>query len=282
MDVVIVTATTLPEPDPDEPALVAALEERGASVRVLAWDDPAADFASADIAVVRSTWNYIQKREAFCDWADRTERLTRLVNPSAVLRHNTDKIYLHELQERGVPVVPTIFVERGQSAEPALESARGAGYGDVVIKPRVSAGSFATRRFALATQWTEAGTFLAELAAERPMMIQPYQPAVETSGERCLVFIDGSFTHCMRKAPRLSGEPFGMLGPLPVEPEEIALAERALAAVPGQLLYARVDVVRRESGGVQLMELELAEPYLVLGAHPAALERLADAIVRNA
>jgi len=277
MHVVIVTATTLPQPDPDEPALVAALEARGAHVRVLPWDGPRADF-SADVAVVRSTWNYLAKRDAFCDWADRTERVTRLLNPASVLRDNTDKIYLRRLAEAGIPIVRTRFVDRGEDPTQALDQERRAGADDVVIKPRVSAGSFGTKRFTLATALDEATAFLAEHLATRDMMVQPYQRAVDDSGERSHVFIDGAFTHCMRKSPRFSGEPFRITGPFPPEADETALATRVLERFP-KLLYARVDLVRDDAGSARLMELEVTEPYLMLGAAPHALERLADAIV---
>lgn len=277
MHVVIVTATTLPQPDPDEPALVAALEARGAKVRVLAWDDSDADF-SGDVAVVRSTWNYLAKRDAFCDWAERTERVTRLLNPASVLRENTDKIYLRALGEEGVPVVETRFVDRGADARAALEAEARRGTGDVVVKPRVSAGSFGTRRFQLRDELDAASTFLEEHLRARDMMVQPYQPAVDESGERSHVFIDGAFTHCMRKTPRFSGEPFRITGPFDPAPDETDLALRALARY-GRLLYARVDLVRDETGAARLMELELTEPYLMLGAAPHALEKLAAAIV---
>lgn len=251
-------------------------------MRVLAWDDPGASFEGADIAVVRSTWNYITKRDAFCAWAERTARATRLLNPADVLIRNTDKIYLRDLVTAGIAVVPTVFADQGADAGAVLEEVRASGHEDVVIKPRISAGSFGTRRFALSTTQEEARAFLAEHVAERPMMIQPYQRAVDTTGERSLVFIDGAFTHCMRKSPRFSGEPFVITGPLPPDADELALAERALAHVASDLLYARVDMVRDDGGAVRIMEIELTEPFLFLGAEPRALERIADAIVRRA
>jgi len=57
----------------------------------------------------------------------------------------------------------------------------------------------------------------------------------------------------------------------------IADAERVIAAVPGDALYARVDGVERE-GRLVLMELELIEPHLFLGWDAQAAGRLARAV----
>ncbi len=278
----VVTASVLPFPDPDEPALVATLRGLGARVSVVAWDDPAVDWGTLDVAVVRSTWNYVPRRDDFVAWAERTERVTRLLNPAAVLRANSDKAYLGELGRRGVPIVPTTFLDLGASAADAVSSALGAGLGDVVVKPRVSAGSFATERFDLERDGSTAVAFLGEHLAVRPMMLQPYQPTIATSGERSLVFIDGQLSHHVRKSPRFSGEPVVISDALPFEADLTDLAQRVLASIGDALLYARVDLLRDADGQARLMELELVEPYLMLGKHPPAVDALAGAIVRRA
>ena len=56
-------------------------------------------------------------------------------------------------------------------------------------------------------------------------------------------------------------------------------AERVLAAVPGNPLYARVDGVDRD-GRLALMELELIEPHLFFGWERRAATRLAKAVRR--
>src|SRR5690606_29256112 len=104
-------------------ALTEALRARRADVRALAWDDEAAPFAAADVVVVRSTWNYVPRRDAFVAWAERVGGATRLWNPAAVLRANTDKRYLGELAAQGIPVVPTAFFEAGSRVDLAAELA---------------------------------------------------------------------------------------------------------------------------------------------------------------
>jgi hypothetical protein len=61
------------------------------------------DWSTFDLVVVRSTWDYPDRREAFLAWA---ESLPHVLNPPEVLRWNTDKRYLEELS---VDVIPTTF-----------------------------------------------------------------------------------------------------------------------------------------------------------------------------
>ena len=56
-----------------------------------------------------------------------------------------------------------------------------------------------------------------------------------------------------------------------------AVAERALSAVPGPWIYARVDGVERDDRFL-VMELEVIEPTLFLSWLPDAARRLARVI----
>jgi glutathione synthase/RimK-type ligase-like ATP-grasp enzyme len=275
--VALATATSLPHPDEDEAILVEALTARGVPTRVVAWDDPAEDLTAARACIVRSTWNYVHKFEAFLAWVDRCARLTALWNPPAVLRWNSHKGYLLELERQGIPVVPTRFVAQGE--RPSLATL-GAGWDELVVKPAVSAGSFATVRVDRASL-AKGEAHLHRMTESRDMLVQRYEPSVDDYGERALVWIDGTFTHAVRKSTRFSGDAESVSREaLPIAPDEVALADRVLAAVPHPLLYARVDLVRDADGQPRLMELELIEPSLFLDRSRLAVERFADAIAR--
>jgi hypothetical protein len=274
MDVLLASCQRLPEPDPDQPLLEAALARRGLRVATAAWDDPGVEWGAAGACVLRSTWNYPHHAERFLEWVDRTAAATRLWNEAPVVHGNIHKSYLLELERRGVPVVPTRLVPRGSSL--ALSEVAAA-WDVVVVKPAVSAASWSTVRVDPDNR-EQGEAHLRALSATRDVLVQPYQPSVEGPGERALVWIAGELTHAVRKTPRFSSEEEAVSEALPIEAAERALALQALATVDEPLLYARVDVAPGAHGRPQVMELELIEPSLFLLQHPPALERFADAI----
>jgi len=280
MDIALATCLDLPEPDHDAAPLEAALRAAGIAAGWLAWDDPGADWSRARLTVLRTTWNYPEQPERFLAWAERVTRVSRLCNPLPLVRFNLHKRYLLELEARGVAVAPTVLVARGAATTlDAIRSERG--WDDVVVKPAVSAASFRTSRFGPGDH-AAGEAHLRALVAERDVLVQPYLPAVEGHGERALVWIDGELTHAVRKSPRFAGESESVSSaPVAVSPAEHALAERAIAALDGTPLYARIDVAPGPDGSPALMELELIEPSLFFPQAPRALARFVAALERE-
>jgi hypothetical protein len=281
MRVAIATCQRIPEPDLDEPLLLAALARAGVEARVLAWDDEAAPFAEHDLVVLRSTWNYYQRVGNFVEWVALTGEKTRVLNPPAIVAWNARKTYLAELEKRGIDIVPTEFVLQDQPRRSMGDILDERGWDEVVIKPVVSAGSFRTERFSRGTV-AAAQAFLDALVVNRDAMVQRWMPSVETYGERSLVWIDGAVTHAIRKTPRFSGGAEQVSGEVAIAEDERAFAERALAPFASELLYARVDMVRDAEGTLRLMELELIEPSLFLAQSTAALDRFVSALAGRA
>jgi hypothetical protein len=279
-----VTCATLPEPDPDQDLLLAALAAAGIDAALLPWDDPTADVAAFDLCVLRSSWNYYEDPDGFLAWVDEAARVSRVLNAPQVVRWNVHKGYLRELEAAGVPIIPTAFVERG-GTERLEDILADRGWDDVVVKPAISAGSYRTRRFGADADERADGTrFLTALVADRDALVQKYMPAVERSGERALVWIDGEVTHVVTKTARFAGDDESVSEALHPEPAELELAERALGCVPNastdDLLYARVDMLRDDETGAHcISELELIEPSLFLLQSPGALARFVAAIV---
>jgi glutathione synthase/RimK-type ligase-like ATP-grasp enzyme len=278
--IALVTCRNLPEPDPDQELLLSALRRAGVSAEMLAWDDPEADPGAYDLCVLRSCWNYYEDPDAFLGWVRETSARSRLANPVEIVRWNLDKRYLQDLERAGVQVIPTVRLRKGEPADLAA-ILRSRGWDDVVVKPAVSAASFRTRRFR-AGQSSEGQSFLERLVRERDAMVQRHTPGFEDPGERALVWIDGELTHAVRKSPRFEGGAEQVSEALPLSREERALAEKAIARVEGELLYARVDVVADADGTLLVSELELMEPSLFLLQNPPALERFVRAIARRA
>jgi glutathione synthase/RimK-type ligase-like ATP-grasp enzyme len=232
---------------------------------------------SFDLVVLRSTWDYAERRDDFLDWID---RLPRVLNAPEVVRWNTDKRYLDELAAAGLPVVPTRFLEPGEPLDPPASR--------FVVKPSVSAGGRQTASYE-AHELELARRHLETLhAAGRAAMVQPYLEGVDSVGEAALIWLGGEYSHAVTKSALLrrgqqpgSGlyleETIAMRSP---SGDERDVAERVLAGLPfeaRQLLYARVDLLPTDEGPV-VLELELTEPSLFLGYEPAAADRLADGI----
>lgn len=279
VDVALVSCRRLPEPDPDAEPLARALERAGLDARVLAWDEPLADWASAAVAFIRSSWNYPLRYTEFLRWAEATARVTRLRNPVEIVRWNAHKSYLLDLERRGVAITPTELLRRGEEAE-LSEVMRRRGWSACVVKPAVSAGSFETMR--VERPDSAAGArHLSRLLAERDVLIQEYLPSVEGYGERALVCIDGEVTHAVRKATRFHGQEEAITGPVAISEDEARLARRALEAIGQPVGYGRVDVAPGPRGAPVVMELELIEPSLFFAQSDAALDRYVQMVCRE-
>ncbi len=267
--VALATCAEVPEGDDEAPTLTEALERRGVEPVPAVWDDPTVDWATFDLVVIRSTWDYPARREQFLDWA---ESLPYVLNPPEVLRWNTDKRYLEGLGT----AVPTTFLEPGASFQAPSSS--------FVVKPSVGAGSIGAARYAGSDSRAE--QHVAELhAAGKTVMVQPYIDAVDEEGELALIFLGGRFSHAVRKEALLvagSGPATGLyleetMNASEASRLELEIAEQALDAIQFSregLLYARVDLLP----GPVVLEIELTEPSLFIGYEPEAPGRFADAI----
>ncbi|MGW1162932.1 ATP-grasp domain-containing protein [Streptomyces sp. NPDC002519] len=282
--VALVTCRPGPEvtADGDLPVLVREMRAAGAGADAVYWDDPDVDWAAYDLAVIRSTWDYSWRAAEFTAWAERCGRLTRLANPASVVRWNTDKRYLGELAAAGVPVVPTRYLAPGDPVDLPDDH-------EYVVKPTSGAGA----RFAARYTPEEHDTAVRQLARMHAegftAIVQPYVRGIDVGGERALQFFGGRLLHASRKRAVLApGTPYDErkvahpgLEPWTPTPAERAVAERALAAVPGapELLYARVDLVDGADGQPCVMELELIEPNLFLFLHPGSVPQVVDAVL---
>ncbi|MCK1821704.1 hypothetical protein MTQ10_19310 [Streptomyces sp. XM83C] len=269
--------------DRDLPVLVDALREAGADAVAAPWDDTCVDWAGFDLVVIRSTWDYSWRAGEFLRWTREVGAVTRLANPPEVIRWNTDKRYLGDLAAAGVPVVPTRCAAPGEPYELPEDT-------EYVVKPTSGAGARYAARYTPDRRET-AERHVARLHAEGlTAMIQPYLSRIDTTGERALQFFGGRLLHASRKRAVLAPDTAfdaektahpGLERRQPTE-AELDVAERALAAVPGdpELLYARVDLADDEDGRPCVMELELVEPNLFLFLHPESVPRVVEAILK--
>jgi glutathione synthase/RimK-type ligase-like ATP-grasp enzyme len=266
-----------------------ALLDAGVTVHAPAWDDPEVDWGRFDVAVVRTTWDYPTRRDAFLAWARRADAATSLWNPAEVLRWNTHKSYLLELEERGAPVVPTAWLAAGDRVTLAeLLAARA--WRRAVVKPAVASGSDGLLRVDAGIAEEAAQTHLDQLLAAGDVLVQPFLDAVERDGEVSVVLVDGIPTHAVRKTPapgdfRIQEQYGGRYGRLDLAgdgAEPAALARWIVEAAGQPFLYARVDLLLDDNGAWQLAELEVTEPDLYLPLAPEVGAVLAAATLARA
>jgi glutathione synthase/RimK-type ligase-like ATP-grasp enzyme len=287
--------------DEDLPLLCAALRASGAEVDTPCWDDAAIDWGRYAAAVLRSTWDYVERIDEFLPWTERCEAQTRLLNPPAVVRWNTDKHYLVDLARAGIAVVPTRFVEPGAAAGAALRSfldgdagaltiGTAEPFSEFVVKPSIGAGSRDAARYAR-TEADRARTHVQRLLdAGRSVMLQPYLGRVDAQGETAVVHVDGEYSHAFRKGPLLRpGDALveGLFAPEQITPREPQPQERALAQAvcraiaARETLYARIDLIRGADDAPVVLELELTEPSLYFAQAPGSAGRFARALLQR-
>jgi glutathione synthase/RimK-type ligase-like ATP-grasp enzyme len=273
---VVLLATCTALPDGEEwtgtTHLPAAFAERGIDARWVLWDDPSVDWSEGLVAV-RSTWDYEQRLDEFLSWV---RSLPRVLNSGEVFAWNTDKSYLTELSAAGVPVVPTVVVEREEDLLGAVSP-----FGHAVVKPCVGAGGRGV--VVLDGSSTEEPRF-----GPGPWVVQPLVESVRTEGETSVFVFDGEVVSQAQKRPaageiRVHESYGGTTVAVPVSDEAADLARRtvqAAEALLGEGLdYARVDQMRLSDGTLAVSELEVTEPGLYLDVLPGNAAVFADLVV---
>jgi hypothetical protein len=274
----------MPDLHDDWPLARAALSRLGIDAVAAVWSDPAVDWSSFDLVVANGAWDNIHHVSEFLAWVDARERGgVPIVNSPATLRWNLDKRYLRELQDVGVPIVPTTWVEPGSNPALAL------GDEEVVVKPSVSGGGSQTARYEPHEHERARAHVQALLDAGQTVMVQPYQGTVDTVGEVGLVFVGGAFSHAMHKDPMIRRG----VGPTPslidnqvVTPATASAAQlelgrcavEAAERLLGPTAYARVDTVLGPDGRPALLELELLDPVLFFATDPYGADRFAQVL----
>lgn len=279
-DVLLATSADFPTGEPRGELLVEELDALGLTACWARWDDPEVAWASAGLVAVRSPWDYERRRDEFVAWAHRVEAVTRLVNPARALAWNTDKGYLCELQDTGLPVVPTLTA----AAEDELQLAI-AGFDRAVVKPRVGAGGRGVVLFdgepGGAPGLDESGL------GPGPWVVQPLVESVRTEGELSVFVLGGRPVSQVRKVPadgdiRVQEWYGGRSLAVPLTDEATELATRAVTVAERRLgtalTYARADLMRLGDGTLAVGELELAEPGLYLDLVPENARAFAEAV----
>jgi hypothetical protein len=247
-------------------AYVGAFARAGLALRPRPWTE-----AGKAPALALFAWGYHLEVARWLTLLDGWPAELPLFNPPQLLRWNTRKTYLAELDAAGVPIVPTRFGPAGIEAAFDLLDVD-----ELVVKPQVSASSDGISRL-------KRGAPLPVLVEA---MVQPFLPSVQIEGEYALFYIGGALSHAIRKVAaagefRVQPQFGGVNHSWQPDAEACAVAEATLAAAPAEPLYARIDLLRRLDGHLAVAEFEAIEPDLYYSYGDGVLERLAQAVVRS-
>ncbi|MEM6293184.1 MAG: hypothetical protein AAGA54_18055 [Myxococcota bacterium] len=261
--------------------LTDALAALDLSAERVDWSREDVDWDAYRAVVVRTTWDYFERFEAFMAWLQRIAEHPCVLNPVELMQWNIDKHYLADLEAAGLPIVPTRFVERGAGTT-LTEAMAALDASEVVFKPAVSGAARETYRVRAGEADAHAERFAA-LVTEHAMLVQPFMPSIVEHGEVTVVVMNGVPTHAIRKQAkagdfRVQDDHGGTVHDHAATPAELSLATAAMASCKHPPVYGRVDMVRSADGMPAIIELELIEPELWLRFEPAAATAFAEGI----
>ncbi len=201
MRIALATSRDWPELTSDDRTLLRPLADRGITAEPAMWSDPDYPWQDCDAVVIRSCWDYHLRSEEFLRWIAWLEASGCSVwNPPAMIRWNADKSYLRSLENQGIPIVPTLWCEPGETPSLAV-ALRDQGWTNAVVKPRISATAHRTQL--VEAKNAEAGQSLfEELAAGPGVMVQEFMDSIVSEGEWSLIFFGGQFSHAVLKTAK--------------------------------------------------------------------------------
>lgn len=265
----------------EDQMVVDALREEGLKVIRLAWSDPDFDWTTTKTALFRTTWDYAERFTEFTDWLIRVAKKTKLINPYDLIVWNLDKHYLEDLNDKGINVVETRFIEPKDPRSLAVIHEE-LGWTSTVLKPAISAAAKDTFKLDLSSinQYENQYSTLIEHEA---MMLQPFQESVLERGEISLMVFGGQYTHAVLKIAkagdfRVQDDFGGTVHEYHPTEREIKLAIDTVNACDTMPYYARVDIVTDNDGNPAVSELELVEPELWFRRNERSSTLMAKAI----
>jgi hypothetical protein len=260
--------------------LIRGFEAHGFQASPVVWSDPNIDWSQFDIALIRSTWDYLDASEHFLNVLSKIESSScKLFNPLSVVRWNMDKHYLLDLEKQGVQIIPTYTtsqVELDTLHKRCVENQ----WQTVILKPTIGLAASNTYRVPL----DELENALIKIRTDQPhseYLIQPFIENIITEGEWSFIYFNQQLSHVLLKKPapndyRVQGIYGGTIQSSQPPSHDLLQAASVLDKLPSDILYARLDFVR-VNGQLSVMEVELIEPIFSFNLVPESIMRLVDA-----
>lgn len=262
----------------DDELAIEPLRRLGWETKTISWRDKTVDWNDFDAVILRTTWDYQQTPDEFLEVLRKIDASkARLENPLQIIEWNLSKLYLRELEGKGIKIVPTIWDEKIVTEDKFNEWCDFFQTNEIIIKPLISATAGYTYRL------KEFAPELTEVFENRPFMVQKFIPNVVSEGEFSLFYFGENYSHTILKTPkpkdfRVQEEHGGIITEVKPSAKLLDTAEKVLSLINPRPLYARIDFVRDETDEFCLMELELIEPALYLRMNKNAPQLFAATI----
>ncbi|WP_158730017.1 MULTISPECIES: RimK family alpha-L-glutamate ligase [unclassified Flavobacterium] len=282
MKIALLTCEKLPDLNPEDQKLIPALAQYNIQAIAAVWDDANINWSQFDCLVFRNTWDYFEKEQAFILWLDQIKKLgVKTLNTIDTVKNNIHKFYLKELEQKGIPIIKTLFIDKTQQLD--LNKLIPNHWNKAVIKPAFSAGSYLTEVFDR-TQIQAINNQYQSIAASKELLLQEFMPEIQTLGETSFIFFDKKFSHAVNKKPvsgdfrvqSLYGGKYTLVEP---SAELIQKAQKVVNTFQEDLLYARVDGIVIEEV-LYLMEIECIEPDLYFNLSANSLDQFVPALIK--
>lgn len=267
----------------EDDQLIQFLKSKELNVEKVIWNNPQVVWENFDLVILKSPWDYFDLIEDFYQWLNKLKSQNiKLLNPVDTIQWNADKHYLKDIENVGLPVARSIFLEKGANIElkdyfDEFSSEK------LIVKPAVSGGSKNTFKVT-SENVTMVNHQLNMLLKKEAFIIQPFLREIEDTGEWSFLFFGGEFSHALLKKAkpgdfRVQHAFGGTIHPQHPSTGLLATAKKYVDQFASGCLYARVDGVL-VNNEFQLMELELIEPYLFLDTNKKSLVNYYQALKR--
>ena len=238
----ILTMDSLEDFEAYDDLLIEPMAAAGWQLTFVSWRASNVDWGMFDVVLIRSPWDYQDDANAFLKVLEEIDSSSAVLeNSLKTVKWNIDKIYLKELEEKGVNIVPTLWREKLDAQEFA-DFFRHFNGEQIILKPRISANADNTYWLDRVKAEKNANT-LSQVFSDKPFMVQPFIGSVIEEGEYSLFYFDGKYSHAILKTPkendfRVQEEHGGRLNKIEPEAELLKRAEITLHAIGEMPMYA--------------------------------------------
>jgi glutathione synthase/RimK-type ligase-like ATP-grasp enzyme len=267
----------------EDDVLIQFLNSNELNVEKVIWNNPQVVWENFDLVMLKSPWDYFNLIEDFYQWLNQLKsKNIKLLNPVDTILWNADKHYLKDIEDAGLTIAKSIFLEKGADINlkhyfHKFSSEK------LIVKPAVSGGAKNTFKVT-PENVTTVNSELNMLLKEEAFIVQPFLKEIEENGEWSFLFFGGEFSHALLKKAkpgdfRVQHSFGGTIHPQQPSSDLLITVKRYVDQFANGCLYARVDGVL-VNNEFQLIELELIEPYLFLDTNKKSLVNYYQALKR--